>query len=82
MRGNSVWLSLLCVLAAQATAEEAKLRINVGATIPSRPCQYPKPCRPVLGAQRTSATIAHDDIRYTGSAPVVEQQDGLLVVRF
>ena len=74
-------LVCLMLLGSNAPAQQAT-QLNVSATIPPRPCQYPNHCAPVTRSARTSVSVDEGVIRYVGSPPSVTEKDGLLIVNF
>lgn len=72
---------LLLAVPGQAYAADARLRINVSATVPPRPCLFPDVCRRAP-ATLSRVTISDADIYYVGWQPQVVADDGFLTVRF
>lgn len=73
-----------CLAAGAVLADGASLRIQVSATIPPRPCEYPDPCpRTADAATSTSrAAIVEGRVLYVGHRPAVTRDGDLLTVRF
>jgi len=74
-------LVCLMLLGTVAAAQPAA-RLNVSATIPPRPCEYPDHCEPVAQGVTTSVSVDEEIIRYVGSPPSVAKQGDLLIVNF
>jgi len=74
-------LVCLTLLGAVAPAQPAT-QINVSATIPPRPCEYPNLCEPVAQSTTTSVSVDEEIIRYVGSPPSVAKKGDLLIVNF
>jgi hypothetical protein len=74
-------LVCLMLLGTVAPAQPA-VQLNVSATIPPRPCEYPNPCEPVAQSATTSVSVDEEIIRYVGSPPSVAKKDDLLIVNF
>jgi len=72
------WLALLANI---ALADQSH-QLNVSATVPPRPCQYPEVCEPVQANTATMLTIEDGEIRYVGSPPEVTQSENLIIVLF
>lgn len=76
-------LLLLAVAAAPALAGPVSIRINVSATVPPRPCEFPDPCGAAPNATAiSSASIIDGRVLYVGPEPDVTRDGGLLTVRF
>ena len=83
MRKNAMLcVSLMSILAGPAAAGQAAVEINVSATVPPRPCEFPERCPQVTTSSVSRVAIRDGKIRYVGSAPAVDKRDDLLIVRF
>ena len=72
-----------CVtLLGDITIAQQKIRLNVSATIPPRPCTYPERCDPVGPSVITKVTVEDGIIRYVGSRPSVTYTDDLVTIIF
>lgn len=74
---------LLCLNAGPSVADPPSVRINVSATVPPRPCEYPTPCTGTPSPQVSgSATIVGGRVLYVGPVPDVTRYGDLLTIRF
>ena len=74
-------MAFMMLLANISVAEQAQ-QINVSATIPPRPCEYPKRCDPVERHVTTSVTVKDSVIYYVGSPPSVTLNNNLMLIIF
>lgn len=81
-RATSLCAFLLLAVVSMADAETATLRLEVSATVPPSPCQYPDTCEPLSGQTVTRVSITDGRIDYLGSKPAVHQTGGMLTVLF
>jgi len=74
---------LLSGLLTGATAlAQQSIQLRVTATIPPRPCEYPRPCEPVPAGTTSKVTVDEQTVSYLGSPPDVRRDGDLLIVKF
>ena len=82
MKRTAIFCTIvLLVLLGQAQGADTRLRINVSATVPPRPCLFPDVCRQAP-TTLSRVTISDAGIYYVGWQPQVVTDDGFLIVRF
>jgi len=80
IRKSARW-SWLALLGNIALANQS-YQLNVSATVPPRPCQYPEICEPAQADAATRVTIEDGEVLYVGSPPEVTQSEDLMTVMF
>lgn len=82
MKRTAVFCTMMLVsLVCDAQAGSAKLRINVSATVPPHPCEFPDLCAQAPATLSTAAFVG-GKVRYVGWRPRIVKQSDLMVVLF